>query len=331
MRAVVVREFAPFELATVADVEDPRPAVDEVIIDVGAIEVNFPDLLVMEGKYQLKPPLPFSPGKVAAGRIAAVGDNVSQFAIGTRVCAQVEYGAYAEKLRAPAHSCFVLPKDMTLETGAALGLAYQTAFFALLNRARICVGDTVLVLGASGGIGSASIQLAKAVGASTVIGGARGDAKLQLARDMGCDHVIDLAMDNLRDGLREQVREYTNGRGVDIVIDPVGGDANAAALRALAWCGRLVVIGFAAGGIPTIKANYLLLKNIEVSGLQWSDYRDHKPELVRRAQEKIFTYWREQKMDPCISAVLPMERFVEALSAIREGRTQGRAILTTSN
>lgn len=331
MKAVIVREFAPFETAELTEVEDPRPAADEVIIDVIAIEVNFPDMLVMEGKYQVKPPLPFSPGKVAAGRIAAIGDNVSGFEIGSPVCAQVEYGAYAEKLRAPAQSCFVLPAGMTFETGAALGLAYQTAYFALLNRARFSPGDSVLALGASGGIGSASVQLAKAMGASTVIGGARGPAKLELAREIGCNQVVDFAMDDLHGGLREKVREYTNGRGVDIVIDPVGGDANAAALRALAWCGRLVVVGFAAGGIPTIKANYLLLKNIEVSGLQWSDYRDHKPELVRRAQEEIFAYWQEQKLDPCISVVLPLERYVEALTAIRNGQTQGRIILKTSH
>src|SRR5699024_2345722 len=139
-------------------------------------------------------------------------------------------------------------------------------------------------------------QLAKAMGASAVIGGARGPEKLELAREIGCDQVVDLAMDDLHNGLRDKVREYTNGRGVDIVIDPVGGDANAAALRALAWNGRMVVIGFASGGIPTIKANYLLLKNIEVSGLQWSDYRDYQPELVRRAQEQIFAYWHEKKL-----------------------------------
>jgi NADPH2:quinone reductase len=327
MKAVLVQEFAPLQQARVIEVEDPVPGKGEVVVDVLAAEANYPDILVMEGKYQVKPPLPFSPGKAAAGRISAIGAGVEELRIGDPVAVQVEYGAYAQKLRALARSCFRMPVAMPFEVGAALGLVYQTSHFALVERAGFKPGQSVLVLGASGGIGSASVQLAKAMGASLVIGGVLGKDNADAARRIGCDHVVDMAMDDLHGGLREAVHAVTDGKGCDIVIDPVGGDANAAALRAIAWCGRMVIIGFASGTIPTIKANYLLVKNIAVSGLQWSDYRERTPDLVRAAQEEIFRLWEEGKLCPLISDVLPLARFAEALEALRHGRVQGKIVL----
>ncbi|MGQ3049217.1 MAG: NADPH:quinone oxidoreductase family protein [Niveispirillum sp.] len=327
MKAVRVTAFGPVAEAYYGEVPDPLPGSDDLLIDVKASEANYPDLLVMEGKYQIKPPLPFSPGKAAAGIVIAVGANVSGFRVGDRVAAQVEYGAYAQKLAVPAHSCFPLPADMPFDVAAALGLVYQTSYFALVNRAAIQPGDSVLVLGASGGVGSAAVQLARALGASVVIGGVLGDENAQVATSLGCDRVIDLARADLRDGLREAVYDVTCGRGCDIVIDPVGGNANAAALRALAWCGRMVIIGFASGEIPTIKANYLLVKNIAVSGLQWSDYRDREPGKVRAAQDHIFSLWQAGKLAPYISRRLPLEQFVEALEDLRHSRVQGKVIL----
>ena len=327
MRAVHVRAFAPFETVGVEDVPDPQPGPGEVAIDVVAADVNYPDILVITGQYQIKPPLPFSPGKAAAGRVSAVGAGVSDLAVGDRVAAQVEYGAYAEKLIARAESCFKMPATMPFHVAAALGLVYQTAWFALLDRAAFKPGDIVLVLGASGGVGMASVELAKALGAKMVMAGVRGASRAQVARKAGADHVVDLAMPNLRDALRDEVHALTGGHGADVVIDPVGGEAHAAALRALAWCGRMVIVGFASGEIPAIKANYLLVKNIAVSGIQWSDYRDRTPERVRDAQRDIFALYEQGRLDPSISARLPLEQFADGLQALRDGKAQGKIVL----
>jgi NADPH2:quinone reductase len=327
MKAVVVSEFAPFDQIGVGELPDPKPGKGEVIIDVKAAEVNYPDILVISGQYQFKPPRPFSPGKAAAGLVAAVGEGVTDFSVGDRVSVQVEYGAYAQKLRAPAVNVFHMPDSVDFVKGAALGLVYQTAHFALVERARMQKGDNVLVLGASGGIGVASVQLAKALGASTVIAGVLGKANGEVARKCGADVVIDLDAVDLRDGLRDSVRAATNGRGADVVIDPVGGAVNEAALRAMAWRGRMVIIGFAAGEIPVIRANYLLVKNIEVSGLQWSDYRDRDPDWVRRVQDEIFSLHVAGKLNPFISRTFPLADFRQALALLRDGQAQGKLIL----
>jgi NADPH2:quinone reductase len=327
MKAVVVREFAPFDRTNVGEMPDPQPGVGEVVIDVKSTEVNYPDLLVIAGDYQFKPPLPFSPGKVASGTIAAVGEHVTGFKIGERVSAEVEYGAYAEKLLAPAVNVFRVPGGIDFATAAALGLTYQTAHFALIERARMRSGDRVLVLGASAGVGLAAVQLAKALGAGKVIAGSRGSGKMAVAKSAGADVVVDLSMADLHDGLRNAVHAATEGRGVDVVIDPVGGDASAAALRALAWCGRIVIVGFASGKVPTLKANYLLIKNIEVSGLQWSDYRDRAPEQVRTIQSEIFRLHLAGKLNPLISRTFPLANFKEALALVRDGKAQGKLIL----
>lgn len=327
MKAVVVEKFAPIDQALYADIADPVAGPGEVLVDVGASESNYPDLLVMEGNYQITPPLPFSPGKAAAGTVAALGEGVTGFAVGDKVAVQVEYGAYAQKLVARADAAFPMPADMPFDVGAALGLVYQTSYFALVERAHFAAGETVLVLGASGGIGSAAVQLAKALGAPTVIGAVLGSDNADYARKAGCDHVVDLSVGDIRETLRAEVFAATGGKGVDVVIDPVGGAATAAAMRAIAWCGRLVVIGFASGDIPVIKGNYLLVKNIGVSGLQWSDYRERQPEKVQAAQERIFALWEEGKLAPMISKSLPLDRFREALEDLRHGRAQGKIIL----
>jgi len=327
MKAVYVRDFAPFEQIDIAEVDDPVPGAGEVVVDVVAAEANYPDILVIEGKYQVKPPLPFSPGKAAAGRVSAIGPGVEGLSVGDAVAVQVEYGAYAEKVRVRAESCFRMPDGMPFDKAAALGLVYQTAWFALRERANFKPGESVLVLGASGGIGVASVQLAKAFGASTVIAGVLGESNAEVARQAGADHVFDLGTPDLRDRLKAEVSALTDGHGADVAIDPVGGAANAAALRAMAWCGRLVIIGFASGEIPTIKANYLLVKNIAVSGLQWSDYRDRTPERVALAQKELFDLYTRGLIDPVISRTVPLEEFKSALSALRAGQAQGKIIL----
>ena len=329
MKAVVVREFAPFDRIKVGEFDDPSPGVGEVVVDIVASDVNFPDILLVEGKYQNKPVLPFVPGVGGAGRISALGAGVSGLTFGQRVLVLPEYGAHAEKIRAPAAWCFPIPDGVPFDIAAALGLAYQTAYFALIARAGFKAGDSVLVLGASGGVGMATIQLAKAFGASRVIAATRGEAGAEAAREIGADFIADSGSENLRDDLRDAVKQATGGRGVDIVIDPVGGAVGEAALRALAWDGRLVVVGFAAGQIPSFKANYLLLKNISVSGLQWTDYRERQIGAVHGAQERIFELWQEGKLRPLISRELPLERVGEAFALLSVGQARGKIILTT--
>jgi len=327
MKAVWVRKFAPFETVGTEEVPDPEPGFGEVVVDVVAAEVNYPDILVIEGNYQFKPPLPFSPGKAAAGRVSAVGGGVNNLAPGDSVSVEVEYGAYAEKVKARAEHCYAMPPGMPFDRAAALGLTYQTAWFALKDRAGFQPGEVVLALGASGGVGMASLQVARALGAHLTIGGVRGKANAELALRYGADRVIELGAPDLRDSLRAQVQELTGGRGADIVIDPVGGDAHAAALRSLAWCGRMVIVGFASGQIPTIGANYLLVRNVAVSGLQWSDYRDCTPERVAEAQRELFALCQQGRIDPHIGRQLPLDRFAEGLRTLRDGGVQGKIIL----
>lgn len=316
MRAVVVHAPGPLENHRVEEIPDPVPGPGEVLIESRAIGVNYPDLLVVEGRYQLIPPAPFVPGKEVAG---LVGDR--------RVLAQVEYGAYAEKVVAREVDCHTIPDAIPFEHAAALGLAYQTAYFALLERAQYKTGESVLVTGASGGVGLAAVQLAKAVGA-TVLAGVTSREKGGLCRRHGADHVVDLAAPNLRESIRTQVFSAIGKGGVDIVLDTVGGDAFDGALRALAWRGRLVVIGFAAGRIPDVKANYLLLKNIAVLGLQWSDYRNRDPQAVATVQDQIFSLYTRKKLMPEISAIYPLERYADALTRFRDRSVHGRLTLT---
>lgn len=326
MRAVVVSAFGPPEGAVVVDRPEPEPGPGEIVVGVRAAGVNYPDLLVVEGRYQHKPPLPFTPGKELAGEVLAIGPEVVAFVARDRVMAQVEYGAFAERVVVREKQCLEIPDDMPFGDAAAIGLVYQTAWFALRERARFQPGETVLVNGATGGVGLAAVQLAKALG-GTVLAGVTTPAKAGAAVEAGADHVIDLTVADLRNGLRDQVHAVTGGAGVDICLDMLGGDPFDAALRALAWCGRMVVVGFAAGRIPEIRANYLLVKNIQVSGLQWSDYRDRTPRRMAEAQAEIFRLYLEGKLRPAIMARLPLERAGEALAMIRDRKVTGKIVL----
>lgn len=329
MKAVIVRAFTPFDQASYGDLPDPEPAEGEVVVDLHAAEANYPDILYIEGKYQKKPTFPFSPGLAGAGIVSKLGAGVSGLQIGQRVLVLPSHGTYAQKIAVPAGFCFAMPDDLPFDVAAAFGLVYQTAYFALTARGMIQPGDNVLVLGATGGVGMAAVQLARALGAGRVIAATRGAEGAAAARDFGADAVVDTGMDNLRDGLRDAVMAATDGHGADVVIDPVGGEVTAAALRAMAWQGRLVVVGFAAGAIPQIGANYLLVKNISVGGLQWTDYRARRLDRVRDAQAHIFRLWQEGKLAPRIAARLPLARFAEALDALQAARVSGKIILMT--
>lgn len=328
MKAVQVKAFGPIDQAMVAKIADPVARDGEVLIAVEVAEANYPDLLMMEGRYQVKPPLPFTPGKGAAGRIIGLGAGVTDLKIGQRVAAQLEYGAFAEKISVRRSLVYPVPDGVDMHSACAGVLTYQTAWFALTDRATMQPGESVFVLGAGGGVGIAAIHLAKALGAGTVIAGTRGTAKAELVRKAGADHVVDVGMPDLREGLRAAIHGVTDGRGVDITIDPVGGPMFEPSLRALAWRGRHVIIGFTGGDIPVARTNYLLVRNIAVVGLQGSDYRDRWPEACATAQEKIYGFIAQGLFTPEVSAVLPAERFVDALEMLRRGDVQGKVLLS---
>ena len=328
MRAVVVREFGPPPAVAIEDWPSPEPGPGQIRVDVRAIDVNYPDFLVIGGKYQILPALPFIPGKAAAGVVSAIGEGARHCRVGERVLVQVEHGAYAEQILAADRHAYVLPEAMSFTEAAAMGLAYQTAHFALIDRGRFRAGETVLVTGAGGAVGLAAIQLVKALG-GRALAGTRRPAQAEAIRSAGADAIIDLGAPNLRDALRAQVHAATGGQGVDVVLDPVGGEVFEASLRALAWRGRIVVIGFAAGRIPELRANYLLVKNITACGLQWSDYRDRDPAWVRRVQSELFELYAAGKLRPRAARVLPMADFATALDLVARGEAQGKLVLTT--
>lgn len=326
MRAAIIKEFGPIVSHTVGELPNPQPGPGAVLVTIKATAVNYVDSLVVTGKYQFLPERPFAPGKLPAGIVSAVGPDVTSLKAGDRVLTLAEQGGYAEQVAVDAKQCFKLPESMSFVDAASMALVYDTSWFALRERARIKAGESVLVLGSTGGVGLAAVQLAKAMGAK-VLAGVSSASKAPLALGAGADDIIDLSQDNLRDSLREQVFAKNGGKGVDIVIDPIGGDAFDAALRALAWRGRLVVIGFAAGRIPTVKVNYLLLKNIEVSGLQVSDYRKRTPELMAQCLQEIFAWYEAGKLKPAATVTYPLDAFAKALQDIVDRRVSGRIVL----
>jgi NADPH2:quinone reductase len=326
MRAIVVDEFGPPERLHVAEVPPPVPGVGEVLVRVHAAPVNYVDLLVVGGTYQFLPQRPFIPGKGPAGLVTALGPEVTAPRVGDRVLAMAEQGGYAEAVALRADQCYRLPPRMSFLEAASLSLVYDTAWFALRERARLVPGETVLVLGASGGVGRAAVQLARTMGAHVLAGIARPERGMAVLA-AGAHAVIDLSSKDLRDTLREQVYAATDQRGADVILDPLGGTGFSAALRALAWCGRLVVIGFAAGDIPMVKTNYLLLKNVEVSGLQVSDYRKRRPAQVAACYAEVFALYERGELQPDIVTTFPLERAGEALAALRDRRLDTRAAL----
>jgi NADPH:quinone reductase len=330
MRAVWVHEFGPPESHRVEEVPGPVLGSGQVLVDVRAAAVNYPDLLVASGQYQILPPRPFAPGKDAAGVVKAVGAGVSAFTPGDRVVVQLESGCYATEVMAPAQQCHKLPPTISFVDAAAMGLVYQTAYFALVERGHYRTGEVVLVTGAAGGVGLAAVQIAKGLGAKVLAGVASAEQG-ELVRRYGADAVIDLSVPDLREAVRAQVYAANEGRGADVVLDTLGADCFDGALRALAWCGRIVVIGFAAGRIPQIKANYLLVKNICASGLQWSDYRERMPARVAEVQQELMSLYERGSIRPHVMTTFPLERFAEAMALVQAGKATGKVVLTTGD
>lgn len=327
MRAVVVNEFGSIENASIGQVMDPEPGPADLLVEIHATAANYVDILLIGGLHQSRPKRPYIPGKGPAGIVRAVGTDVKEFSPGDRVLAMCEPGGgYAEMIALPASYCHPIPDSLSFVDAASMALIYDTAWFALRERGRYSPGETVLVLGGSGGVGLAAIQLAKALGAKVLAGVSNPD-KFDLAWEAGADSIIELNRPDLRNSLRDQVFAATDGKGADIVIDPLGDEFFDAALRTLAWCGRLVVIGFAAGGIPSLKVNYLLVKNIEVSGLQIGDYRKRAPEKMAACFKDLFALYAAERIRPPPTTTMPIEKVQDALSSIQQRKVRGRIVL----
>jgi NADPH:quinone reductase len=324
MRAVLVTNFGPLSDLVVADVPDLEPGPGEVVIAVGAASINFPDILVVAGTYQNLPPRPFSPGKEAAGRVVAVGAGVQRLTVGQRVLALVEYGGYAEQLRVAEDLVMEIPDAMSYEEAAAFGLVYATAHLGLVRRGRLAPGETVLVTGAGGGVGSAGVQLAKALGAH-VIALTHDDARAASARRSGADVVLTSAPERLRDDLLAA----TKGRGVDLVLEMLGGDYLTQIVRAMAWEGRIIIVGFAVGAQNPIKPGHLLVKNIGVLGLQSSDYRDRTPEYMRSTMAEVFELFLQGRVHGNVDRVFPLGEAADALQYVKDRRVRGKVVLRT--
>ena len=325
MRAVLCEAWGSPEALAVADVPEPRPGPDEVLIRVHACGVNFADALIVQGRYQEKPALPFTPGLEVAGEIVAMGRDVGGLGTGQRVAALCTTGGYAEMAVAPAAVTVRIPDSMPSETAAGFMVAYGTAHLGLGHRAGLRSGETLLVHGAGGGVGLAAVEVGKTMGA-TVIATAGSEDKRALARAHGADHVIDYRAGRFKD----IVKTLTDGRGADVVFDPVGGGVLAQSMRCIAWEGRLLVIGFAAGDIPEVPAGLVLVKNISLVGVYWGAYRIHDPGLVTASLRHLLGWYEKGALRPVISEVLPLEHAAQALRRLLCREARGKIVLTTS-
>ena len=329
MRAVHIVGFGEPEQLQIVEVPPPTVRRSEVRIDAHVIGVNYPDLLVVRGLYQNLAPLPFSPGKEVAGIVSAVGPDVTDFKVGDRVLALIENGGYVEQIAVPTALCHRLPDELSFLDSVGLGLGFQTAHFALFERGGLKAGETVFVTGATGVVGTATIQLAKACGAR-VLAGCMNPTKATFARDNGADSVILLDSLDRIDTLRTEIQAATGGHGADLIIENIGGTIFDACLRVLAWSGRIVIVGFTSVGPSTIRSNYLLIKNIAAIGLHWSDYRDRAPHIVQQVQQEIFRLWSNGKLKSPVTAIYSLEQAAAALCSVRERRVLGKIALTTS-
>ena len=324
MKAMIVRELGePAVQLQPGESPEPTAGPDQVVIDVRAIGCNFADILVVQGKYQVKPPLPFSPGLEVAGTIAAVGEGVRHFQVGQRVAALLGWGGYAERAVASVTDVFPIPDTVSFDDAAALGIVYQTSYCALTHRVRLKKGDTLLVHAAAGGVGLAAVQIGKALGAR-VIATAGSPAKLDIARASGADVCIDYRAEDWI----ERVKHETGGRGVDIVYDPVGGDTFDGSTKVIAFEGRILVVGFAGGRIAEVATNRLLLKNLDVVGVHWGLYRQKAPALVDQWQSALFAMVGSGKLRPVVSRTFPLAQAAAALDFIAGRDSYGKVLLT---
>ena len=325
MRAVLCKELGMPDSLVVEEVPDLIAGAGQVLISVEACGVNFPDTLIIQGKYQFKPELPFSPGGEISGVIKQVGPDVDNLKIGDRVIAFSTWGGFAEELVVDHTRTVTISDKMDYEKASAFVLTYGTSYHASKDRAHLRKGETLLVLGASGGVGIAAIQLGKAMGA-TVIAAASNAEKLSMCKENGADHLINYAVDDLR----QCVKAITQGRGVDVIYDPVGGSFSEKALRDMSWGGRFLVVGFAAGEIPKVPLNIPLLKGCSVVGVFWGEFTKRQAELNKQNNQELMDLFDQGKISPHIHKVYPLEKAGEALNELLQKRVIGKVVLSTS-
>jgi len=323
MRVLVCRQYGPPESLVLEDQADPQPGPGEVRVAVKAAGINFPDVLLIAGTYQVKIAPPFVPGNEAAGLVEAVGDGVEHLRPGDRVIATPQGGAFAEKCIVAETLCLPLPRALSFEQGAGFTVTYATTYHAFRQCTELQAGETLLVLGAAGGVGSSAVEIGKALGAR-VIAAASSEEKLQFARESGADETINYSGTSLR----EAVRELTAGKGVDVVYDPVGGELAQMALRSLAWHGRYLVIGFACGDIPAFPANIALLKEASITGVWWGTWAARNPEQSLQNMRELAAMIDERKLVPRVTERYPLDRYADAFAAITSRRARGKVVLT---
>ncbi|HWA90684.1 MAG TPA: NADPH:quinone oxidoreductase family protein [Rhizomicrobium sp.] len=330
MKAMLCTAYGPPETLVLSDVPSPQPGPGQISIQVKACGVNFPDVLIIENKYQFKPPLPFAPGAEIAGIVKALGEGVTRFKPGDRVIASVGNGGMQEEILADPNRCIPMPDGMDFETGAGLILTYGTSHYALKDRAKLKAGEILVVLGAAGGVGLAAVELGKAMGAR-VIAGASSREKVDLAKKHGADDGFVYASGKLsRDQQKEfseQIKTATGGKGADVLYDPVGGDYAEPAVRAMAWEGRYLVIGFVAG-IPSVPLNLTLLKSCDIQGVFWGAFTAREPKRNQEHLAEIMRWTAEGKLNPHISARFPLARAGEAIRMLADRKAQGKVVVT---
>lgn len=322
MKAVLCKAYGPPESLVIEEVEPLKPGPGQVVIGVKACGVNFPDTLIIEGKYQFKPEMPFSPGGEVAGVIKEVGEGVERVKIGDRVIAFTGWGGFAEEVLVEAEKLIPIPEQMDFVTASAFVMVYGTSHYALKDRAKLQPGETLLVLGAAGGVGLAAVELGKAMGAR-VIAAASSDEKLAVCRDHGADECINYTSEDLK----ERIKTLTVGKGVDVIYDPVGGNYSETALRGMAWEGRYLVIGFAAGTIPRIPLNLTLLKGCSIVGVFWGSFASRDPQRNQTHLRELMAWYLEGRVKPHVSATYPMDRAADALSDLLARKVTGKAVL----
>ena len=323
MRALLCKEWGPPSKLVVEDVAELEPGDKEAVVRVHAAGVNFPDTLIIQNKYQFKPALPFAPGGECAGVIEKVGAKVTHLKPGDRVIAFTPFGAFAEQVLSDARTLVPMPDALDFVTASAFVMAYGTSYHALVDRAALAPGQTLLVLGASGGVGLAAVEIGKALGAR-VIAAASSPEKLAICKQHGADELIDYEHEDLK----ERVRALTDGKGADVIYDPVGGKFTELALRSTAWRGRLLVVGFANGEIPQLPANLPLLKGSSIVGVFWGDYARREPGHLLADLRTLLAWLAEGKLRPRIAATYPLERGAEAITALMERRVSGKLVIT---
>lgn len=322
MRAVRCKEYGPPQSLVIEDIASPAPGPHQVLLRVQAAGVNFPDTLIIENKYQLKPPLPFTPGSECAGVITALGPGVTEFQVGQAVMAFTGWGAFAEELAVDTGRLLPVPPELPLDIAASFVMTYGTSYHALVGRAALSAGETLLVLGAAGGVGLAAVEIGKAMGARVIAAASSAD-KLSVCRAHGADELIDYSTEDVR----ARIKFLTEGRGVDVVYDPVGGAHSEMTLRSTAWRGRFLVVGFASGEIPRIPLNLALLKGCSIMGVFWGEFTRREPAKSQDDLHQLIRLLQRGALKPLVSATYRLDQVAQALQAIIERRVTGKIVV----